>query len=220
MIFDASGLPRDTGATDWMDSARLAGMMALFGHPQAPDMLLYNRGKGRFVRYPYGPGLECDPKDFSRDQLVPCIAGYAAQQYLYIPNINLDVPWQAPNGDFLSPSVRNHLRRCCALFDKPTRLGDAWLKLDIWYNSWQLKRWAKGKREVPPEQNQLIAMCVTAGPEWVKRYKEAGVFYGTTSSKIIEGYLPFWQFALRDYWSAWRQESEFCEFMIQKLEAM
>lgn len=193
MIFDEHGLPRDTGATDWMDSARLAGMMKLFDHPQAPRIGYYFRLPGSMpVRYPYGSGLEMAATDFSRDQAVPLIA--ASALVCFARNFYRSIKWcRLISGDFCSPSVMNHFRMCAGL--PGTWLGFQMLKVDIWYNA---------KYTPTREPNQLIALCMVAGPQWVKRYKAS----------------VDWKTALRLYWSGWRGEAEFAEFLITKLEAI
>ena len=80
MYFDSKGLPTDVGASDYMDSARLAGIMAVFGHPQMTKekILLYMINESQAVRYPfsdpYNPASN-NPNNFTRDQLVCLAAG-------------------------------------------------------------------------------------------------------------------------------------------------
>lgn len=179
-VYDAEGFPRDTGATDMWDSARLGGLMALLRHPQAPDCSRY-LVDGRPTRHP-----TVTPDDFSRDQLVPWIAGYWKQAG------PLPVAYKPSNRDILSPSQQDHVRRCQGKPD--TLLGRAWLWADILYSAY-----------VDPmaEPNQLIAMLVVAGPKWVRRWMRLN---------------KNWREAVMAYWGGWRNEAEFAEFIIYRLE--
>lgn len=207
------GLPRDTGASDWQDSCRLAGLMTLTKHQSAPEMKYYTRESSEGlmgIRCPGEPPAD-NPYNFSRDQLVLLVAGLYTQgnieltKQLYIKakergyraqNIEHDYPGTTkkwPDGpDILSPSVMNHLRLCAGL--PGFAIGYGFLVLDILINA-----------AFTPmrEPNQLIAMCVVAGPKYVRLYKK-------TTSK--------WREALRDYWSGWRREPEIAEHVIQFLE--
>lgn len=203
MIFNSLGLPRDNGASDWMDSSRLAGLMALFKHPKAPTIALYFTDKGP-VRCPnmgddgyYHNKLEYDPKDFSRDQATCLAAGFWRQEKegLYREMFNGElVGWRAPNGDLLSPSVMNHFKLCADR--KGSWLGYKFLELDIWYNA---------KFTPMREPNQLIALCMVAGPKYVRMYKRS----------------CDWKAAIREYWAlSYRKEEEFAEFLINELSVI
>jgi hypothetical protein len=214
MIF-FDGLPRDVGATDLMDSARLAGMMVLVGHPLAPDLTRYVKlSKSREIELVRNP-LEApanNPHNFSRDQLVPLVAGLYMQAFsrkrgpcrLILKEAKARFfraqNWQNDDGsrklfggDFLSPSVMNHLRLCAG--QPSTWLGRMWLRFDILFNAIFTPM---------REPNQLIAMCIVAGPKYVKMYKEE---------------TPEWRDAILAYWSTWRGEPELAEMLIKKLEA-
>lgn len=53
MIFDNLGLPKDNGASDRQDSARLAGLLAVFDWPQYIPLHVYFReGEKKYVRHP------------------------------------------------------------------------------------------------------------------------------------------------------------------------
>lgn len=192
MIFDDQGLPKDNGADDYKDSARLAGLMALFDHSQAPqcdEYLVSNESFGDEKTYaPYGPRRHpmYSPKDFSRDQMVPLAAGLWKQT----SPLRIPIDYRPTNGDWLSPSQKDHLRRCSGL--KDTWLGRMWLHLDIYWSAY-----------VDPmaEPNQILSMLVVAGPEWVKKWckhnwrREEAIFM---------------------YWGKWRRESEFAAHINEK----
>lgn len=210
-FYDESGLPKDIGASDWQDSCRLAGVMAMIGHQNAPDMTRYLTAWGEGVRCPLYPPAN-NPKNFSRDQEILLAAGlyfqkkYAQASFLYdnalfrnfrAQNTEHDYPGttkKSPDGpDIYSPSAINHLRLCTNVL-KGKLLGKAWLVLDILYNALFTPL---------REPNQLIAMCAIAGAPWVKFYK------------IV---TPKWREAIREYWSGWRGEPELAKDFITFLE--
>jgi hypothetical protein len=182
-----NGFPKDNTATDLQDSVRLAGLMAMIGHKNEPDLLKYIVND-EVVRCP-----DEYIYDLSRDQLV-C---FAAGLYMYYSRPLLPVTigflfnkykWRVSK-DIVSPSVQNHFR--IAFTGRSNWLGEKWLGLDLWYNS---------KLGPDTEQNQLIAMCATAGR--LKEYVRM---------------TPWWKDSLRKYWGD-RQEQEFCEQLIQFVE--
>lgn len=186
MIFDENFLPKDNGADDYKDSARLAGLMALFGHPQAPDLEKYIVN-GKPTRHPM-----YSPKDFSRDQLIPFLAGYKEMfgtHKVFYTFRN----YRPTNGDWLSPSQKNHIKLCCG--EDGSWFGYLWLWCDILWSAY-----------IDPlaEPNQLISMLVVAGPKWIQRWKKLN---------------KNWDMAIWHYWSTWRDEPDFAKFMIDKLQA-
>lgn len=208
MQFDTHGLPRDNGATDFADSARLAGLLAMIGHHNMDKTKLMSYiievdGVSQGVRYPYldptGNLSSNNYKNFTRDQLLPLAAGlyeykcHVITQDLFLAavdrgnraqNIEYDVDGSVkkfPDGaDWLSPSHMNHLRRCANL--SPTLLGNLWLIADICWAAW-----------VHPmhEPNQLIAMCHVAGPFYMKLLKKL--------HRKLDA-------SLNEYWGGWRNE--------------
>lgn len=213
MIFDSHGLPRDTGATDFADSARLAGLLATFDHPDIDSFQLasYVVNGDQGVRYPYqdpmGNLSSNNPKNFTRDQLLCLAAGLArlGRQDLCLKlyeaakarnnraqNVEADVVGSVkefPNGaDILSPSDMNHLRICAG--KSGTIGGYAWLVIDIVWNSIFSRK---------DEPNQLMCKCKVAGNNSIKLWR-----------------LLNWQIdqAIRDYWCGWRGEPELAEFLI------
>lgn len=200
MIFDAQGLPRDNGATDWLDSSRLAGLMVTLGYPRAINVWAYIDEYGMLIRY---PGDE-EPFNFSRDQMVCLIAGMWTKRFQstneYVLNTLDHQFWFAPNGDFNSPSVRNHVA-LCACDDRPgalktSKLGYSWFKWDILWNAYM---------DPLSEPNQLICMLWVAGPEYIRMWKR---------------HNTQWREAILVYWGGWRGELEFAGWMIQVLEAV
>lgn len=217
MIFQ-NGLPVDKGATDAMDSARLAGVMATFDYPNFDKSLLIQYlvekdGQLMAVRHPVEGGKEDErpsnnPLNFTRDQLM-CLAaglskaGYYAQCKRLLEaaeargnraqNTEADFPGtkkKFPNGpDWLTPSHMNHLRLCAG--EKGTLVGKIWLNVDILYSS-AFRR--------TKEPNQLMCMCEIAGK--------------MDMLKSLNGSLSK---AIRLYWANWRSESELAEFLVSKI---
>ena len=176
--------PRDNGSpgnevNDLMDSARLAGMMALCDWPDFKMPSYFENGEP--VRYP-----GTDPATMSRDQILCLYAGYAKQ------GIRVEYLKHCPNGDFLSYSHKDHLRRCAGLPD--TWLGRLWLKADILFHA-----------KVTPleEPNQLIAMMIIAGPEYVKMWCKWNVR---------------WRSSITEYWAKWRNELDLALRLIETIE--
>ncbi len=197
MIFDAQGLPRDTGATDFMDSCRLAGLMVLVEDSRAPKMEAYMIN-GMGVRHPIEAPSN-NPLNFTRDQMMILAAGLAKQgrqdlalqlyrgaqkRWCRAQNIESDVPGSSkkfPDGaDILSPSHMGHLRRCAGL--SRSWFGSLWLIIDILSDS-HFSPYA--------EPNQLMAMCMIAGPFYVKLLRKM--------NKSLND-------AIMGYWNNWRCE--------------
>ena len=216
MQFSSEGLPKDNGASDYADSARLAGLMVLFGHPAMEPKFLTKYLVEYWqaaVRYPnpdpyQNPSWSNNPKNFSRDQLICLTAGLKAarlplscgllylaakERYYFCQNTEDDVPGSVkkfPNGpDILSPSHVNHLRVCSGR--KPLWFGKLWLVLDIVISS---------KFMPLAEPNQLMAMCAVAGPWYIGFLRKMN---------------PQLDTAIRNYWSGWRGESDFAELLIK-----
>lgn len=181
MIFDELGLPKDTGASDYQDSARLAGIMATFGHPLTPDLSKYIVS-GRYRRHPTE-----EKYSMSRDQTVCLFSGLKAQG-----KPNLVDPTYSTEGDLVSPSVRNHFKRCANY--ATSKIGDLNLWADILWNAF-----------ITPtgESNQLICILWNADPKflkaWVKLNKK-------------------WKQSIEDYWCGWRGEKELATLIVSKIE--
>jgi hypothetical protein len=210
MIFDSNGFVRDAGATDWMDSARLAGMMAIVDHEYAPRCIKYIDDFNIGCRYPNSWPAN-DPKIMSRDQLICLMAGIWVQGDLskalevhdkyknndwrcfnthdFDPEKNIIFPSKY-GADILSPAARGHLKRCAGL--KSSWFEDAWLGLDVMYHAL-----------VTPmaEPNQLISMLVVAGPKWVGLWKMMN---------------RRWKESVMEYWGGWRGESELGERIVER----
>lgn len=215
MLFDDQGLPKDVGASDKMDSARLAGLMVLFDYMCEGIYLM------KYVKYDSADGWvgmrhptevpSNNHKNFTRDQLVPLVAGLFHQgeagtvRKLYdqaklrdyrAQNTEADVAGSTkkfPNGaDLLTPDVMNHLRNCSGQESK--LLGRINLRISILFNS-----------TFTPmrEPNQLICLCVMAGPEYVRMFKK---------------HNTKWREAIREYWCGWRGEPGLARHMIAVLE--
>lgn len=217
MIFDDLGLPKDSGASDYMDSARLAGLLVTLGlndESLLKGILKYTKYNEDNVLVGMRHPREVPSnnwKNFTRDQLMCLASGLfkageiETAHKLYVAavdrnyraqNTEYDVEGSAkkfPNGaDLLTPSHMGHLRACAGL--KSTIIQDLWLILDITYHSLFTPL---------RESNQLICLCVVAGPKYVKMFK-------ALNSK--------WEQGIRDYWSGWRGESDLAELLIQKIK--
>lgn len=181
MIFDELGLPKDSGASDYQDSARLAGIMATFGHSQAPDLSKYIVS-GKYRRHPVEYKYS-----MSRDQTVCLFSGLKAQG-----KVNLVDPAYNTEGDLVSPSVRNHFKRCANF--ATSRFGDMWLKADVLWSAF-----------VKPmgEPNQLLCVLWNADVKYLKLWTKLN---------------KKWKAAIEDYWCGWRGEPELAALMISKIE--
>lgn len=200
MIF-FQGYPRDTGASDMMDSSRLAGMMALINNPNTPDLRGYITKERLLVRCPVesplstNPDKATTPENFSRDQLMPLVAGLYAQGHLEdcekIYRYHKDRNWFCINGDWLSPSHRMHLKNCMGAAKDVTLVERAWFVMDI---LWCAK--------IAPlaENNQLLAMLFIADIKYLKTYCTQN---------------PKWKDAITAYWCTWREENDLADELIK-----
>lgn len=219
MIFDDLGLPKDSGASDWADSARAAGVLSMFDKTfDAKKCLMYTKmledGTVVAMRHPVSTDNGANNwKNFTRDQLM-CLAygllhadekGTARKLYyaakdrgFRAQNTEADVPGTTkkfPNGaDFFTPSHRGHLRRCGGL--ESTWFQDLWLRMDILFHS---------KFTPLAEPCQLLAMCGSHSRDMIK-------FYLSSNKQWREG--------IRAYFSGWRGEAVLAELMIEVLEAI
>ncbi len=153
MIFDDYGLPKPTGASDFQDSAALAGIMVTFNWPfevrlfrYVTDNTLFSPAK--YVRHPHEIKY-----DFSRDQAICLVAGLSKQ----VPEL-VDAEF-ITGKDFLSPSVRGHIERCKG--GKATWFQDLWFWCDLWFSA---------KVKPMEELNQLFCMMMVANPKFIRWY--------------------------------------------------
>jgi hypothetical protein len=217
MKFDVeNNLPVDEGADTKADSARLAGMMALVGHPKAPDLRQYFVN-GHPVRHPYATLYpENHPRVMSRDQIVCLAAGMRAQGHGAMLKV-FDGKWFAPNNmheiwndngtpmfgkwkmpDLYAPHVRAHITS-----RYPSSIELQFLALDIYLS---------GKFQPLHEQNQLQALVLTMEalePGWVKFYVKCN---------------PQWERATWDYWvtnrlSYCKGEPELAQMIINTIKS-
>lgn len=147
MIFDELGLPRDNGASDLQDSARLAGLLTIFDWPRVVAVSRYfDQGKKIFVRHPNERLY-----DFSRDQAICLMAGF------YKRRLDVDRAW-VDGKDFFSPSHNGHVRICQGL--KPRWYQKLWLWLDVLYSCFY---------QPMGEPNQILCMLmVHPDPRFLK----------------------------------------------------
>lgn len=188
------GYPVENGASDAQDSARLIGILAVFGYPI--DKIKYCDymnflGDSFYLRHPKEGNLP--GHKYSRDQLICYVAGLKVLNLDY-----LSLSYYKPeNGDWLSPSHKNHLIICAGF--EPTLIGNLWLWLDVLWSCF-----------IDPiaESNQLICMMKTHPS---KAYLK---FWCKWNKK--------WANSIRNYWSenegAWRGEPELAELMIKTIE--
>ncbi len=214
MIFNRNGFPKPNGATDWMDSAHIAGLMAFVGHEKMNmDILIeyVNTPDGSAVRCPYDhSGLDpANPKNFTRDQLICLLSGYyaygadpvtddllneAKKRRYRAQNTEKDIPGSTkkfPDGaDFLDPSHIGYMKICAG--HQENAFQKLWMKARIKISS---------KFSPMKEPNNIVVMSVAYGY----------VDYLYQCNPKIED-------AVRLYWNGWRNEPELAEMIIQKLK--
>lgn len=189
-------MPKDTGATDFEDSARLAGVLAAAKHPQLPPAAAYIRADGSLGRW-FDSSLP-----FTRDQLVPLAYFYRGhcpgtdlEGYMRLESklIEASKRFTAPNGkDLLAPHHRSHLQACVG--GSWSWLGKLCLIAEIY--------WHAHHEGGLSEPNQLICMLLTAGAKYVRLWKRAN---------------PHWAGSIRAYWCGWRTEPMLAESLIIEL---
>lgn len=208
--------PRTEAATDNMDSAMLAGLMATLGHPQSPDLRAYLYGRWGIVRCPERLHEEdwCqNPFNVTRDQLAPMIAGLVAQGHiLYAQCLCKAIEqrgWRAQNSEADKPgSIKPWYNGADLFFGAEkefcknvlamgytNKKSYFWLSVKIWWHCF-----------ISPyhEPNQLIALMATAGPKYIVRWKTLH---------------PNWKECVSNYWlTSSRQDQEMNDFIIKTLE--
>jgi hypothetical protein len=167
MFFDSRGLPKDNGATDYQDSSRLAGIMAIVGHEKSPDCARYIVN-GEYRRHP----LEYE-YDFSRDQTICLIAGLWAQGHYQMVDRKM-----VTGKDIFTPAHMGHFRRCAN--KKSNIIQDAWLWLDVLWSCF-IKPMA--------EPNQLLCMLFVAESKYLKFWTK----YNKQWEKSISTYWNGWR---------------------------
>lgn len=220
MIFNSNGFPKPNGATDYMDSAHIAGLMAFVGHEKMNlDTLQKYAGlRGRdflAVRCPqdYSGLCPANPYNFTRDQLICLVAGYHAycrdlkcsmlldevkERGHRAQNTEKDIPGSTkkfPDGpDILDPSHIGYMKIC------------AGLEANWFERLWMLARIKISSKFFPlKEPNNIIVMSIVYGYADILKKSNPHIFQ-----------------AIKNYWceneGAWRGEPELAEMLIKKLE--
>ena len=164
------GYPKVNGASDYEDSSHLAGILAIFEHPQALNLTKYFDGK-KYMRCP-------DSKyDFSRDQAILLMAGLLKQgswSYVDLKFIN--------GKDILPPSVRGLAE--IAKTGKPYWFQKLWLKAEIYWHSY-----------IQPldEPFQIIALCMTYGDEYLKLWTEKNTLWAWSIRRYLSQLDGAWR---------------------------
>jgi hypothetical protein len=202
-----NGFVKIKGASDLEDSSMAAAMCVVFDYPIEVSL-------SKYLKQPYYEWYSmyqrCDNSKylFSRDQTLCLVAG------LYLKGMSDFVGLERVDGhDVFSPANKGHVKRCQGL--KASWFQDLWFWADLAFSAY-----------VKPleELNQLFCMMMIADVKFMKWYCKAN---------------PRWREALRQYWyegymvkkiredgsgfiwikeGNWRDEKEFCEHMICKIE--
>jgi len=196
MIWLAGRYPKPEGATDYMDSAHLIGMLVFLGHKIDNEILhSYVTSDGFIMRCPLNDGCSLEPsnyKNFTRDQFIPFISALAInKQYKTMHKVLKNVTWRMWNTekdrsggdktffpDILDPSHHGFLR--ILTFKKPTLFQKLWMIAKINFYAWF----------TPCEEpNNLIIMSYHYGMlEYLKK-------------KNPQLYISIYK-----YWAGWRGE--------------
>lgn len=216
MKFDDNGFPYPSGATDKMDSAHLAGLMAFVGHEKMTrDKLLeyceMNEDNEFVLRRCPNDRTDLDPgnyKNCTRDQLIPYMAGLLAKDLpvaaIYLKgaaerrgwraqNTEKDIPGSTkkfPDGaDILDPSHIGYMRICAGL--EATWFQRLWMKAKIIIDSTFFPM---------SEPNNIIVMSIIYG-----------------YADMLKKWNPEIYRAISEYWTGWRNEPELAKMLITKL---
>lgn len=209
------------------DSARGVGMLALVGDARSENVIHnFVLPGGLGVRHPFQPLIKNpdgssyqlnndDPKSFTRDQLLPLMAGL---WMILREDLNKELFWSHASRLFLCQNTHDQHGN-----EKPWykgrdplfihHIGFMVVASKLWYLYWMLPAaWIVLLVEiflnayVTPyrEQNQLIAMLSVYGKPWLKLYTALH---------------PDWKFAMNEYWSGWRDQKEVGERIIKYVES-
>lgn len=209
----SAGYILDNSSGDLMDCAMRTGVMALSGSKQDQELLKsFEISPGILVRCPEKRWAETNPNNFTRDQLVPFMAGcYEAKEielarrvfyrhlfrFGFCQNTERDYPGSGPKiPDWCDPGVMYHLAFCArSVWALPLAIiGVPWLCMAILYNC-----------IIKPydEQNQIYSICIVQGGDLLWLYKilhEKGLF------------------SIEDYWRGWRNQPEIFEAISQRAQ--
>lgn len=182
---------------DGGDSAARVGIMVAFGSSRDRIVLNWwqvmpNSGIYDCVRHPVQEQWS-NPKQFSRDQFVPFLAGLSTK---IAPHILDAFSGSWVNKDFLLPDVQLHRALCLK-----AKVGML-LKISGYSFLWLSILWAcyiKPKHEL----NQLACQCLIAGPKWLR---------------MLYVLHPNYDQNFRDYYSGWRDQSEISTFIILRTQ--
>lgn len=195
IVRDESGLigqhdPNVPSYLDFGDSCNRCGIMSLSGSEQDRSVMSqFVLADGSLVRHPAQAPWN-DPAKTSRDALVTATAGMSPELALKVQNrYKLFI-----NKDILMPDVRNHLRLCAGL--PGTLTGYLFLNISIVYAA---------KVQPEHELNQLMSMCIVAGPKYVK---------------MLCKMHPDWKANITEYWAGYpfRDQAEIGQAFIAKIE--
>lgn len=197
-----NGIPRDTGATDLEDSARLAGMLAVADMRPLPLPGMYLNKQGELARH------KDSELSFTRDQLIPLayyhasIPNYVDMQAYYQMEYKLIKAcnsFTAPNGkDFLAPHHKAYLKKSVYQSEfEPSSLAKACLIAEIYWHAFYQRGLS--------EPNQLICMLLTFGDEYVRMWKSVN---------------KNWEESINMYWCGWRNEPELAKKLINIIGAI
>jgi len=201
--------PKPRGATDYMDSAHLIGVMIFVGQDVSIDILRnYHIGRGFLVRCPVNCGSSLQPLNtynFTRDQLISLLSAfYIKNQYEIIHKVIRNIGWRMwntdkdavgtkkkfPDGpDILDPSHFGYLRILNS--KKPLFFQKAWMLLKILVNS---------KFTPLKEPNNIIIMSY---------------YYGYLD--LLKRLNPQLKQAINGYWNGWRGEPEIAQALCKKV---
>lgn len=186
------GYPCDTNSTDGQDSARLAGLMWVFDHPEKTRFNIKSYyGYEGYKRHP----IEENKTPFSRDQAVCLFAGFLKSY----TRIYVNPTYNPPNGDWISPSVRGHFKLCAG--SSYTWFKNLWLWLDVLWSCF-----------ITPmaEPNQLLCMMMChANPFYLQ-------FWITHNDRWEDAIREYWCSKTVGIYN--RGEPEFAEWMIETIK--
>lgn len=190
-----NGFCKPQGADDFEDSPHLAGILALFNHPQQVDMTKYVVQRTLDRDTPSAKYIRCPGSkyDVSRDQFILLAAGLWKQQKPeYVNTAWID------GRDIIPPSVHGMVRIIHG-------------KKPFFWQRWNFEAEFQTNITIQKleEPFQLIAMCIVYGDGFLQRW--------TRENNL-------WRWAIRRYFSEldgkWRNEPELAEFIIKRIEEM